>query len=282
MIAILKEKWCNEDAHAWLEQVNNATGWRGGRQYADAIVCSCWPSRGLWLAGIEVKVSRSDWLSELRKPAKSAEIQGYCRYWWVAAPEGVVLPSEVPDAWGWLEVYPNRKRDRYKVKKQAPQLEEKPLTMAFVASVIRSQAKVVTAAFNRGHYQALVEVKEKHNEIRQLERRVDQAEFDATDAQSRLDDFTKTVREFEEAAGIRKHQRRRKKAESELAEAESNLERVRDLLAELRPQARRLAADMEEEQFPARLACRWRTILKLPTAASVAWALHLKQAMVRS
>jgi chromosome segregation protein len=53
---------------------------------------------------------------------------------------------------------------------------------------------------------------------------------------------------FEEAAGIRKHQRRRKKAESELAEAESNLERVRDVLAELRPQARRLTAQAEQQE----------------------------------
>jgi chromosome segregation protein len=53
---------------------------------------------------------------------------------------------------------------------------------------------------------------------------------------------------FEEAAGIRKHQRRRKKAENELSEAESNLERVRDLLAELRPQARRLAAQAEQQE----------------------------------
>ena len=53
---------------------------------------------------------------------------------------------------------------------------------------------------------------------------------------------------FEEAAGIRKHQRRRKKAEGELSEAESNLERVRDLLAELRPQARRLAAQAEQQE----------------------------------
>ncbi len=53
---------------------------------------------------------------------------------------------------------------------------------------------------------------------------------------------------FEEAAGIRKHQRRRKKAETELAEAESNLERVRDVLAELRPQARRLAAQAEQQE----------------------------------
>ncbi len=53
---------------------------------------------------------------------------------------------------------------------------------------------------------------------------------------------------FEEAAGIRKHQRRRKRAEAELAEAEGNLERVRDVLAELRPQARRLAAQAEQQE----------------------------------
>ena len=53
---------------------------------------------------------------------------------------------------------------------------------------------------------------------------------------------------FEEAAGIRKHERRRRKAENELKEADSNLERVRDLLAELRPQARRLAAQAEQQE----------------------------------
>ncbi|MFO1540708.1 MAG: chromosome segregation protein SMC [Chloroflexota bacterium] len=51
---------------------------------------------------------------------------------------------------------------------------------------------------------------------------------------------------FEEAAGPRKHERRRRAAEAELAEAEANLERVRDLLGELRPQARRLAAQAEQ------------------------------------
>ncbi|MBA2571232.1 MAG: AAA family ATPase, partial [Chloroflexi bacterium] len=53
---------------------------------------------------------------------------------------------------------------------------------------------------------------------------------------------------FEEAAGIRRHERRRRRAEAELAEAEGNLERVRDLLAELRPQARRLAAQAEQQE----------------------------------
>jgi chromosome segregation protein len=53
---------------------------------------------------------------------------------------------------------------------------------------------------------------------------------------------------FEEAAGVRRHERRRRQAETELAEAEANLERLRDLLGELRPQARRLAAQAEQLQ----------------------------------
>lgn len=53
---------------------------------------------------------------------------------------------------------------------------------------------------------------------------------------------------FEEAAGIRKHERRRRQAEADLLEAGANVERVRDLLAELRPQARRLAAQAEQQE----------------------------------
>jgi chromosome segregation protein len=52
---------------------------------------------------------------------------------------------------------------------------------------------------------------------------------------------------FEEVAGVRRHERRRRKAEEQLAEAEVNLARVEDILAELRPQARRLAAQAEQQ-----------------------------------
>src|SRR3954447_4394677 len=47
---------------------------------------------------------------------------------------------------------------------------------------------------------------------------------------------------FEEVAGVRRHDRRRRRAEEQLVESEANLARVQDILAELRPQARRLAA----------------------------------------
>ena len=52
---------------------------------------------------------------------------------------------------------------------------------------------------------------------------------------------------FEDVAGVRRHERRRRKAEDQLAESETNLARVEDILAELRPQARRLAAQAEQQ-----------------------------------
>ncbi len=52
---------------------------------------------------------------------------------------------------------------------------------------------------------------------------------------------------FEEVAGVRRHERRRRKAEEQLTESEANLARVDDILAELRPQARRLSAQAEQQ-----------------------------------
>ncbi|HSO29045.1 MAG TPA: chromosome segregation protein SMC [Candidatus Sulfomarinibacteraceae bacterium] len=52
---------------------------------------------------------------------------------------------------------------------------------------------------------------------------------------------------FEEVAGVRRHERRRRRAEEQLVESEGNLARVEDILAELRPQARRLAAQAEQQ-----------------------------------
>lgn len=47
-------------AYALLEQVANGTGWKADR-FADAVVMSLWPSRGLTVTGFEVKVSRHDY-----------------------------------------------------------------------------------------------------------------------------------------------------------------------------------------------------------------------------
>ncbi len=57
---------------------------------------------------------------------------------------------------------------------------------------------------------------------------------------------------FEEVAGVRRHERRRRRSEEQLEEATANLARVEDILAELRPQVRRLAAQAEQQASRAR------------------------------
>ena len=74
---------------------------------------------------------------------------------------------------------------------------------------------------------------------------------------------------FEEVAGVRRHERRRRKAEEQLAEAEANLARVEDILAELRPQARRLG--QLAEQQATRLTAGEELASALIVAAHARW-----------
>ena len=72
---------------------------------------------------------------------------------------------------------------------------------------------------------------------------------------------------FEEVAGVRRHERRRRKAEEQLAESEANLARVDDILTELRPQARRLAAQAEQQTARSSIADELASALLASTHA---------------
>jgi chromosome segregation protein len=74
---------------------------------------------------------------------------------------------------------------------------------------------------------------------------------------------------FEEVAGVRRHERRRRKAEDQLTESEANLARTEDILAELRPQARRLAA--QAQQMATRLTAGEELADALVAAAHARW-----------
>ena len=131
-----------------------------------------WPSRGMELVGMEVKISRSDWLRELRDPAKSAEVQKYCDRWWLVAPDReVVRPDEVPATWGLMTIHGRR---GLVAVKDAPKLEAAPLDRPFVAAMGRRMAESVAQAtalarqaldgtddFERGHKEGLEEAKRK-------------------------------------------------------------------------------------------------------------------------
>src|ERR1039457_1110041 len=76
------------------------------RRPADFLAMDLWPSRGLALHGHEIKVSRSDWLRELKEPEKAAEFIPYMNHWWlVASDPRIVREGELPEGWGLMEMH---------------------------------------------------------------------------------------------------------------------------------------------------------------------------------
>lgn len=131
---------------ALLEQVAPGTGWNKQQRWLDVVCMSLWPSRGLEIHGIEVKVSRSDWRRELHDPSKADAVARFCHRFFIAAPIGVVPKAELPPAWGLLEITDGVVR----AGKRAELREPEPVTAAFVAAVLRraseAQAREVAAA----------------------------------------------------------------------------------------------------------------------------------------
>lgn len=86
--------------HSRAEHVPSTLGFRTyGDRIADYIAVE--NMNGGAIHGHEVKVSRADWLAELRDPSKASAWADYCNTWWIVAPPGVVR-GDLPEGWGLL------------------------------------------------------------------------------------------------------------------------------------------------------------------------------------
>lgn len=82
-------------------QVNNGAGFAYGRTL-DAVVFDTWPSKGLVLHGIEIKVTKADLRRELQHPDKSAGFTQFLDTFSIAAPAEVLkgMKDVIPGKWG--------------------------------------------------------------------------------------------------------------------------------------------------------------------------------------
>ncbi|UTT40233.1 hypothetical protein NMP99_02950 [Glutamicibacter mishrai] len=114
------------------------------------------------LIGHEVKVSRSDWLTELRDPTKSERIKRYCDYWYlVVSDASIVKPDELPEGWGLMV----KSGDRLRIKHHAPKLTPEPLTLDFVAGLASAAQRT---AFREPLYRSSRTIqlwREKHQDV---------------------------------------------------------------------------------------------------------------------
>lgn len=100
--AALKHYYPSQE-YAIAFEVAQATGYRANR-HLDAVVMSLWPSRGLTLTGIEIKVNLQDWRREKANPQKAEEIAQFLDFFYIAAPDSLIKKDELPEAWGLIEV----------------------------------------------------------------------------------------------------------------------------------------------------------------------------------
>lgn len=133
------------NSYAVFDEVRSETGYTVGVpvRSLDMLAMSLWRSGDLELHGFELKVSRADWLRELRQPDKSEAIAKYVDRFWIvtSSPRVVVDVDEVPVGWGLMVAGPHDvwlapALDLHVIVK-APKREAQPLDRRFIASLMR-------------------------------------------------------------------------------------------------------------------------------------------------
>lgn len=191
-------------AWVFLRQVPDGTSDSKSRT-ADAIAMGCWKSVGIKLHGYEIKVSRSDWLREIQDTSKAGALSKYCHFWWVAAPDGIVKPEELPANWGLVVV--QRRADGYsaRVRKPATENTAAALDYKFFASIMRRcfyESPVIkdlnsklTAEYERG-YKAGIQSRSHSQSV------LDAWEKAAKRSQENERELAEKVRQFERESGL--------------------------------------------------------------------------------
>lgn len=176
--------------YAIMWEVGDATGARHTR-FADAVVMSLWPSRGLELHGVEIKVSRSDWKREAADPKKAETIAKYCDRWYIhTAPNVIQDISEVPPLWGLREFDGKKWRT---IREATKNPEPVAINRTFLAALLR-RADQVQREVAQENAQAMIAADRE-----QFQKRIDEEVERRT---RRNTEALQMMEQFEEASGI--------------------------------------------------------------------------------
>lgn len=183
---------------AFAEELSLIPGFIRGRR-ADAVAINCWTSGkwGLAFLGLEVKVSRSDFLHELKQPQKRLETYPDVDGIFFATPKHLVKKEEVPDDCGLIECWTKKTNDTtvYSTRIQKyPKDWRSPMermswnatqNLHEVPTLSRAVAVAVIRGFdpdriNRDSYQDAqrlgYELREARTDIKWMKRRLEEAE----------------------------------------------------------------------------------------------------------
>lgn len=144
------------------EKVATTPGAWGGDRIADAIVLDTWATAHAGLTetekagfnwaerqsvhGFEVKVSRADWLTELRDPEKAEAWAAHCHYFWLVASDKSIVRDDLPNGWGLLVPH----GASLKVAAAPVRRDPLPMPLSKVVSIARAVQKTEVSMASAG------------------------------------------------------------------------------------------------------------------------------------
>lgn len=103
-------------------------------QRLDALALAIWPSKKGLRHSYEIKISRQDFLNEIKKPEKRQYALNNSDFFWFAVKEGICDKSEIPEEAGLLVYQSNGK---FKRIKNAPKRVVEPASLELMIALTR-------------------------------------------------------------------------------------------------------------------------------------------------
>ena len=120
VLDLIETRFSDRGEHVVLFDVPNVVGMSQSRR-CDAVAIGMWKRSGYLIHGFEVKVSRSDWLREVKDTTKADPFIEKCDRWWLVTGDiDIARPSEIPEYWGWM----NASKTGLRVQRPAKPLNE--------------------------------------------------------------------------------------------------------------------------------------------------------------
>lgn len=127
-----------------------------------------------YLFGFEIKVSRGDWLTELKDPSKAEIFKRCCNAWYLVSPLKGVIKSknELPEGWGWIATHGKG----LAIKKKSAWVDNPEYCAAIIAGFLRrsylgridEQQRQWSEAYSKGYDAGEWEIKHLRNRIEKL------------------------------------------------------------------------------------------------------------------
>lgn len=196
IILILKDVY-EKSGCVVIPKVPDATGY-GKVRTADAIILSCWPSRGLSATGVEIKTSRSDLMRELQQPEKAESIARYMDMWILCVSNEKVydgLEALIPKPWGIVIV--GSGNTKIKTVREAEKMDADTWGRDFCCALVRQASQTV---FPEADLKKMVEKAGNDG----FQRGWDAGEKHGRESVERhsVADLRENVKKFEELSGI--------------------------------------------------------------------------------